>query len=1473
MRTYWSSGVTAVWRVVLAMCALALTVCAVPGVAAANPAGLVSPQSLEVQTELDSSSGSVAEAKANLAVQHQASQVNLVGQLDEELGESYASVWFDNATGEFVVPVATAGDGRAATEASEGAVEEQFASADLESDYRTQVVKYSREELESAQQQLGEDLLRLSEEGVLQTAIDPVANAVEVRIPNGMAAATQAEVEAAIASASVHVELVSREESAFEASPDGCIETTRTCDLPVRGGEVMYSEEEFLNEGEVVNAICTLGFRANGYDGRKYILTAGHCAKKYEIPGGETLWAWFTVDSTGHRHSLGSFAQWHYPEKDWGKIDATGTWADSPPWPTQLAYWGSTYEYPVVGEARAYVGQTLCHVGVNTGTSCGIVVAENVAVTYRKGGVRQAHMTSLFEYEGKGLSQANGDSGGPVIANNVALGLVSGSAYASDEGGAIGYFSDITEATKELNVNIAGIGITEAITGDPLIIGLESATVSGQVDPHGMPTEFTVEWGQGTINHLTSYLYVGEGQGFVPVAKNITGLEPATTYKYRIAANNGLGEARGGEREFTTAPAAPFVMTEPAEALKRGAATLGGTVNPRGSQTTFQIEYGTTTSYGSYVVATPESVGAGRTAVKVRQALSGLKDATIYHFRIKASNAGGTTYSADATFKTPDKPVVTAEAASYLNTLEPQLNATVNPERSETKYQFEYGTTTSYGTKSPIPASSIGSSNPVKVEKGIKGLARNTTYHYRVTAENEVGVVSGADRSFTTLPPCKGAEAKCLWSLQEASNPAPSNRFELRGISCFSATSCVAVGKNLYNGRSFVDRWNGSSWSLFSGTVVGDMKHLSCVESGCFVAGTASGTATTWWVGEVLGLGWGVYPIAVPLPAGATETKLEDVDCTSSTACTAVGSYRASGGAYHPLVERWGSSGAWTLQSAPDPAEGTAQKAMLSVSCITAGCITVGEAAGKPVAETWMNGTWALSAPKLPAGAKGGKLTSISCTSSVCTAVGNYWETVGQEKALAESFALNAWSLMSIPNPAGSKGFVELAGISCPSATSCTAAGSYAAATSGGIPTELKTLVEAWNGSSWTVQSSANAAGQNYNVLMDVSCSAANACTAVGQDSAGFGQQPESLAERWNGTAWSTQAVVNPELPIETELKSVSCISNTLCVGVGKDLFAEGGFVEVWNGTSWMVAATFAGEMRKISCTAEGCVAVGVKGGTAETWLVFQLGGAWAVASKVPPLPSGGTQSSLSGVSCTTGSACTAVGSYRGGGSVYHPLVERWNGSTWSLQSAPDPTEGTAQNAMLAVSCGGPTSCWAVGEAAGKPVAEAWNGSAWASVTVPIPAGAKGATLAGISCGSANACMAVGASNEGAGTEKALAERWTGLNWAIVPSPTPAGAKGFVTLSDVACLSPNACFAAGSYAPEISGGVPVSMKTLAESWNGTEWTVPTTPNLPSQAFNGLAGVSCTTAINCTAVGGASSDLSKRPPVQVAMRFE
>ena len=132
--------------------------------------------------------------------------------------------------------------------------------------------------------------------------------------------------------------------------------------------------------------------------------------------------------------------------------------------------------------------------------------------------------------------------------------------------------------------------------------------------------------------------------------------------------------------------------------------------------------------------------------------------------------------------------------------------------------------------------------------------------------------------------------------------------------------------------------------------------------------------------------------------------------------------------------------------------------------------------------------------------------------------------------------------------------------------------------------------------------------------------------------------------------------------------------------------------------------------------------------------------------------------------------------------------------------------------------------------------------------------------------------MAVGSSATGSGTEKPLTERWNGSAWSIQASPEPGDAKGFVNLTDVSCLSPSSCFAGGYYAPGVAGGVfPTSLKTLTQSWNGSAWSVQSSPN--PNTYSTLAGISCSASIACTGVGASASVPTGETPRPVVVRYE
>src|SRR5690242_12727777 len=190
----------------------------------------------------------------------------------------------------------------------------------------------------------------------------------------------------------------------------------------------------------------------------------------------------------------------------------------------------------------------------------------------------------------------------------------------------------------------------------------------------------------------------------------------------------------------------------------------------------------------------------------------------------------------------------------------------------------------------------------------------------------------------------------------------------------------------------------------------------------------------------------------------------------------------------------------------------------------------------------------------------------------------------------------------------------------------------------------------------WRIQPTPNPRTIKQGRLNAVSCSSPGACTAVGD----FVNVPGTgtLVERWNGTSWSIQASANPAGAFTSVLFGVSCPAATFCVAVGNYQNRAGRhaiMAEAWNGSSWSVMPA--------------------------------------------PPPAGARRSFLNGVSCTSATACTAVGSYqtRSGGHV--TLVERWNGTTWSRQPTPNPAT-PPRSALAAVSCTSASACTAVGSSA-----------------------------------------------------------------------------------------------------------------------------------------------------------------------------
>ena len=201
------------------------------------------------------------------------------------------------------------------------------------------------------------------------------------------------------------------------------------------------------------------------------------------------------------------------------------------------------------------------------------------------------------------------------------------------------------------------------------------------------------------------------------------------------------------------------------------------------------------------------------------------------------------------------------------------------------------------------------------------------------------------------------------------------------------------------------------------------------------------------------------------------------------------------------------------------------------------------------LAEAWNGATWSIEATPDPSGAQASSLAAVSCLAGACTAVGESTDGSDLETTLAEAWNGATWSIESTPNPSGAQAS-SLSGVSCPAAGACTAVGT----STDGTETEGP-LAEAWAGGSWSVQSTPVPSGAQNSLLAGVSCTSANGCTAAGEyvDSS---DAIVTLAEVWNGAAWSVQTTPDPSGAEFSSLNGVACTPTGGCSAAGES--AEG---------------------------------------------------------------------------------------------------------------------------------------------------------------------------------------------------------------------------------------------------------------------------------------------------------------------------
>jgi hypothetical protein len=326
------------------------------------------------------------------------------------------------------------------------------------------------------------------------------------------------------------------------------------------------------------------------------------------------------------------------------------------------------------------------------------------------------------------------------------------------------------------------------------------------------------------------------------------------------------------------------------------------------------------------------------------------------------------------------------------------------------------------------------------------------------------------------------------------------------------------------------------------------------------------------------------------------------------------------------------------------------------VSCVTSSfCVAAGYANNgsfnQTLAEQWNGKTWSIVPSPNSSTSQDNQFNDVACaTSSFCMAAGSF-SNGSQDQTLVEQWNGTAWSIIASPNTSASLAN-DLNGVSCLTPSFCVAAGS---AYSG---TVYQTLVEQWNGSVWSIVSSPNASAPHDNQFNDVACVTSSFCEAVGY--AGNGSNNQTLVEQWNGTSWSIVSSPNTSSSQPNDLNGVSCVTGSFCVAVGFAGVSSSGhivnLVEQWNGSTWSIVsvpdanAAFGDVLIAVDCSGPtSCVAGGYVNtidNTDNTYVSEALtfnGSSWALVS-IPEPAATAQLDQINSLSCVPGVMCVGVG-------------------------------------------------------------------------------------------------------------------------------------------------------------------------------------------------------------------------------------
>jgi uncharacterized protein (TIGR02145 family) len=331
------------------------------------------------------------------------------------------------------------------------------------------------------------------------------------------------------------------------------------------------------------------------------------------------------------------------------------------------------------------------------------------------------------------------------------------------------FYDTLTELTpgvkyfvKAYAVNIKGtaygeetffttqINLPTIVTSPVTELTPTSARVGGNViDDGGFEvSQRGVYWGTDPNPRLTgTKLEMGSGEG--EFSQTLTGLSRAVLYYIIAYAANIKGTAYGNEVSFTTEPELPVVYTTTVLDITTHSAKVGGNISSDGGSAITERGVYWGSSPDPQTTGTQLAMGSG--TGNFNDTLYNLDPGATYYVKAYATNSLGTSWGEEKNWTTlGELPTVTTLEYSDLTATGVTLHGLVSAGDLSTTVEFEYGTTTAYGS------TQVASNSPVteeddSVSTNISGLTPETLYHYRVKAVNELGTVYGEDATFTTV--------------------------------------------------------------------------------------------------------------------------------------------------------------------------------------------------------------------------------------------------------------------------------------------------------------------------------------------------------------------------------------------------------------------------------------------------------------------------------------------------------------------------------------------------------------------------------------------------------------------------------------------------------------------------------------------------------------------------------------------------